>query len=101
MIEDENILRELIAKLNGWELLKEDKGGNVIFKLSKKVKLNNFTSALDYFNKIGAIAEEINHHPDLHLTGFNNIQILIFTFSLNGLTQKDFNLAEAIDIISL
>ena len=56
---------------------------------------------MDYFNKIGAIAEEINHHPDLHLTGFNNIQILIFTFSLNGLTQKDFNLAEAIDIISL
>ncbi len=103
LIEDENTLRQITAKLNGWDLLDNEKTseGKVIYKLSKKVKSKDFLSALDYFNKIGAIAEERNHHPDLHLTGFRNIEIIIFTFGLKGLTENDFNLAKSFDEIPL
>merc|ERR1711957_994169 len=103
LISDEKILREMLTKLNGWVLLEDekDKNGNIILKISKKVKAKNFVSALDFFNKVGAIAEERNHHPDLHLTGFKFVQIVIFTFSLKGLTENDFNLAKAIDEVEL
>ena len=43
------------------------------------------------------IAEARNHHPDLHLTGYRLVEIVIFTHSLSGLTQNDFDLANAID----
>ena len=103
VILDENELTVKTNYLAGWELLRNEKDekGNVYYKLSKKVEASDFLSALDYLNKIGVIAEKRNHHPDLHLTGFKNIQIIIFTHSLSGLTQNDFNLAKAFDEVPL
>ena len=56
-------------------------------------------AALTFFNKIGQIAEEQDHHPDLHLTGYRNVAIEIWTHAVGGLTENDFILAAKIDAL--
>ncbi len=101
-IEDETYLKKLIEELKNWKIIMEKAtDGNEFPLLRKKIKTENFVSAIEYFNKIAKIAEEKNHHPDLHLTRFKNIQIDVYTYSLKGLTENDFNLAKAIDQIPI
>ena len=60
--------------------------------LEKLYKFKDFVEALDFTNKIGAIAEEQGHHPDIYLT-WGKVRIEIFTHTVNGLTKNDFILA--------
>ena len=53
--------------------------------------------ALDFFRRIGQIAEDEDHHPDLHLTGYRNVAIELSTHALGGLSENDFILAAKID----
>ena len=66
-------------------------------KLCRKFTAKDFQSALNAINDIGVIAERENHHPDLHLTSYRDVEIVIYTHSLKGLTRNDFMLAEMID----
>jgi 4a-hydroxytetrahydrobiopterin dehydratase len=52
-------------------------------------------------NNAGSVAEREGHHPNLHLTNYREVELEIYTHSLGGLTQNDFNLAEAVDKISV
>ena len=54
-------------------------------------------TALDFFNRGGPVAEAEDHHPDLHLTGYRNVAIEIWTHAINGLSENDFILAAKID----
>mmetsp|Transcript_3525 Transcript_3525/g.7702 ORF Transcript_3525/g.7702 Transcript_3525/m.7702 type:complete len:148 (+) Transcript_3525:131-574(+) len=76
-------------------LLKESQDG--ILSLSRKFTAKNFQAALNAINDIGTVAEIENHHPDLHLTSYRDVEVEIFTHKLNGLTRNDFILAEKID----
>jgi len=91
---------ELAAKVSGmplWVLVEE--GG--VPKLSRNFQAKSFQAALNFIAAAGAVAEERGHHPDLHLTGYRNVQVIIYTHSLSGLTQNDFDLAQAIDGIKV
>jgi pterin-4a-carbinolamine dehydratase len=57
----------------------------------------NFQAALDAINAIGVIAERENHHPDLHLIQYREVEIVIWTHKLGGITQNDIELANRID----
>jgi len=74
----------------GWQL----KAG----KLEKQVKVKDFREALLLANRIGEIAEQENHHPDL-LVSWGLLQITIFTHSVKALTENDFILAAKIKSI--
>jgi pterin-4a-carbinolamine dehydratase len=54
-------------------------------------------SAMNSLVSIGQIAERENHHPDLHLTGYRNVSIVLHTHSLGGLSQNDIEVAKMID----
>ena len=54
-------------------------------------------TALDFFHRIAQIAEAEDHHPDLHLVGYRNVTIEIWTHAVGGLTENDFILAAKID----
>jgi 4a-hydroxytetrahydrobiopterin dehydratase len=56
----------------------------------------DFQKALDFVNKVGAIAEGQGHHPDIFLT-WGRAEIKIFTHKIEGLTESDFILAAKID----
>lgn len=64
--------------------------------LEKLFTFKDFQQALDFTNKIGAVAEEMGHHPDIYLT-WGKVRVIIFTHKVNGLTKNDFVLAAKIE----
>jgi len=81
---------ELQAELNPeWMLIDQCR------MLARTFVLPDFKSALELANKIGAIAEEEGHHPNLALT-WGRADVEIYTHSVNGLTESDFVLAAKI-----
>ena len=57
----------------------------------------DFLTALDFFRRIGEVAEAEDHHPDLHLVGYRNVTIELWTHAVGGLTENDFILAARIN----
>lgn len=88
---DSTEIHEKMQNLTGWTL-ENDK------KIIKEFIFKNFIEALAFTNKVGEIAEEEKHHPDIYLT-YGKVVIQQETHEGDGLTEKDFNLAEKIDQI--
>ncbi len=82
----------MLSKLKGWQVIDEK-------KLLKRIKVENFAQSLELANKIGAIAEEQTHHPDL-LVRWGGLRIELWTHAIDGLSENDFILAAKIDQIS-
>lgn len=59
----------------------------------------DFASALELVNRIGAAAEEANHHPDLGLT-WGRVDVRLSSHDVGGLTRRDVRLARAISAIA-
>ena len=87
---DELVAKQL-EKLDGWKLTDDGR------RIRKEWTVKNFLAGLAFFEKVGVIAEEICHHPDLHLVGYKNLAIEIWTHTLDGLSENDFILAAKID----
>ena len=64
--------------------------------LKKRFKFADFAEALDFVNRVGAIAERHDHHPDISF-GWGYAEFAITTHDTGGLTQNDFDLAAAIE----
>ena len=85
-------LDALVKKLGGgWKVVDEH-------HLEKEFTFPNFRKALDFTDKVGALAEEEGHHPDIYL-GWGKVKITLWTHKINGLTESDFILAAKIDKI--
>jgi 4a-hydroxytetrahydrobiopterin dehydratase len=59
-------------------------------------KFPDFEQALDFVNRVGAVAEEQGHHPDLLLT-WGKVEVTLWTHKVDGLTESDFIMAAKID----
>ncbi len=81
----------LLKQILGWSLLDDGKS------ISKKYSFKNFKEALAFVNKVGDIAENEGHHPDIHLTDYKYVAINLSTHAVGGLSQNDFILAAKID----
>ncbi|HXQ23259.1 MAG TPA: 4a-hydroxytetrahydrobiopterin dehydratase [Candidatus Acidoferrales bacterium] len=79
----------LLAQLDGWAVVDDH-------HLQNLYKLKNFVQALELVNRIGAIAEEQNHHPDIFLA-WGKVEVKIWTHKINGLTESDFIFAAKCD----
>ena len=64
--------------------------------LERSVNFPDFKSALDFTNRVGAIAEREAHHPDIHLA-WGKVRVEIWTHKIDGLTESDFVLAVKIE----
>ena len=64
----------------------------------KDFKFKNFKESQNFVSKIGDIAEDENHHPDITF-GWGYCKIKIFTHAIEGLAESDFILAAKIDQI--
>jgi len=84
----------LLAQVPNWQL---SSVGNAI---ERKVTFRNFVSALAFINRVGEIAEEEQHHPDLHLTGYRHVKVEVMTHAIGGLSENDFILAAKIDLLT-
>jgi 4a-hydroxytetrahydrobiopterin dehydratase len=83
-------LQELHGKLErDWQLINAH-------HLEREYSFRNFREALDFTNRVGAIAEKENHHPDIYLT-WGKVGLKLWTHNVDGLTENDFILAAKVD----
>jgi len=88
LTEDE--IRRTLMSMPGWSY-----SGNAIHK---KFTFQSFMPAIAFVNKIAEAAERANHHPDITIN-YSQVSISLSTHSEGGVTQKDSQLANAIDKI--
>ena len=77
-----------MARLSGWTLEGD--------RLRKRYAHDSFASALAFVNKVGALAEAADHHPDI-LIEYRHVTLTLTTHDSGGLTDRDFSLAAQID----
>jgi len=82
----------LRSELKEWSV-KEEK------VLEKEFKFKNFKQALAFVNKVGVLAQEEGHHPDIYLHDWNKVKLSLSTHAIGGLSENDFILAAKIDLI--
>lgn len=83
-------LRALERELGGgWRVVNDH-------HVEKEFRFTDFAEALAFTNRVGAVAEEQGHHPDIHLA-WGKVRIEIWTHKIDGLTRSDFVLAAKID----
>lgn len=85
----DDAIRERLAALPEWS-----RAGNEIVR---DYKLKDFMGALAFVNAAGLRAEELDHHPDILIHGWNKVRITLSTHSAGGLTDLDFRLAALIE----
>ena len=82
-------IKKLAEQLKGWEVVEEH-------HLRKIYEFKDFREALAFVNRVGELAEEQGHHPDISF-GWGRAEITIWTHKIDGLTESDFILAAKID----
>ncbi|MEL7587389.1 MAG: 4a-hydroxytetrahydrobiopterin dehydratase [Prolixibacteraceae bacterium] len=70
-------------------------------QLEREFTFSNFKQALRFVNKVGELAEEMDHHPDILLFGYKKVKITLTTHSEGKITELDYGLAEKIDQIKI
>ena len=80
-----------VRNVEGWTLDPDAR------RITRSWTVADFLAGIDFFNKVAAIAEEQEHHPDLHLEGYRKVTIALSTHAVKGLTENDFILAARIN----
>ena len=81
--------QQLLGELNGWTVQQE-------YHLTKSFSFPDFVKALACVNRIGEIAEQQGHHPDLYLA-WGKVKMEVWTHKIDGLTESDFIFAAKVD----
>ena len=90
---DKDDIHKYLKKVDGWDVKKNI---DESYYLIKDFKFRNFQESQNFVNKVGNIAEEENHHPDISF-GWGYCKVKIFTHAIKGLAESDFILAAKID----
>jgi len=83
--------RQQLDGLPGWRLTHDGQ------RIRKDWTVKNFMAGIDFFNRAAAVAEQDGHHPDLHIVGYRNVSVELWTHAIGGLSENDFILAAKID----
>ena len=84
-------LAALANQLPEWRVVDEH-------HLLREFKFKNFRAALEFVNRVGELAEQQGHHPDIFLA-WGRVEVTTWTHKINGLTESDFILAAKVDRI--
>lgn len=84
-----------LEKLQGWYLTYDGQ------RIRKDWTVKHFLAGMDFFHRVAEIAEYDGHHPDLHLAGYRNLSIELWTHAIGGLSENDFILAAKIDQVPI
>ena len=84
-----------LANLPGWRLSHDGK------RIRKDWVVKNFMAGIEFFNRCAEVAEADGHHPDLHIEGYRNVSVELWTHAIGGLSENDFILAAKIDALPI
>ena len=91
-----------VPSLKGEDLARLKRELNVAWQtvqehhLEREFKFKNFIDALRFTNRVGELAEQQGHHPDIYLS-WGMVKVTLWTHKIDGLTESDFVLAAKID----
>jgi 4a-hydroxytetrahydrobiopterin dehydratase len=88
---DAGQVKNLLNEVPQWHATPDNK------RIRREWRVKDFGTALDFFQRVGQVADQEDHHPDLHLVGYRNVAIELSTHSIGGLSENDFILAAKID----
>ena len=83
--------RRLLKEVKGWRLIERGKA------LEQNLLMKDFLAARDLIDRIAPVAQKEDHHPDLHLTDYRKLRIVLSTHAIGGLSKNDFILAAKIN----
>ena len=89
-------IHKYLKKIDGWHVKSDD---SKTYYLQKDFKFQNFLQSQNFVNRVGKIAEDESHHPDIWF-GWGYAKIKIFTHAIKGLHESDFILAAKVDKIN-
>lgn len=84
-------IQKLVGEIKEWTVVEEH-------HLTKVYKQRDFKESLAFVNRVGELAEQQGHHPDICF-GWGRVEISIWTHKIDGLTESDFILAAKIDAL--
>jgi len=90
-----DVAQQQLQQLAGWQLTHEGQ------RIRKDWTVKNFLAGMDFFNACAKVAEDDGHHPDLHIEGYRNVSVELWTHAIGGLSENDFILAAKIDQIPI
>jgi 4a-hydroxytetrahydrobiopterin dehydratase len=90
---DTSEIHKYLKKVDGWDVNSSDDKN---YYLEKNFRFKNFLKSQEFVSKVGFIAEQEGHHPDIY-HGWGYAKIKIFTHAIKGLAESDFILAAKID----
>jgi 4a-hydroxytetrahydrobiopterin dehydratase len=82
-------LQALQSQVEDWKVVEDH-------HIVKTYKFPDFRNALEFVNRVGEIAEQQGHHPDIFLA-WGRVDVTTWTHAINGLTESDFILAAKFD----
>lgn len=85
---NETTAKSILADLDNWSFVNDG--------IEKKFEFKNFSQALGFIVQVGLLAESKNHHPEL-FNVYNKVNIRLSTHDAKAVTDKDFDLAKAIE----
>lgn len=65
--------------------------------LQKEFEFTDFEQALAFVNKVGELAQQMDHHPDIFLHNYNKVRVTLSTHETGGVSEKDIQLSQKID----
>lgn len=87
----ESEIRNRLGELDGWVLGAEG--------IRKEYRLGDFRAVINLVNRVADLAEEANHHPDIHIS-YDAVSFILTTHDAGGITEKDLELAACIEAIA-
>ena len=84
-------LKSFFEQIHDWKLIDDH-------HIVKEYRFKNFQEALDFTNKVGELAEQEGHHPDI-LLSWGKVKVELWTHKIDGLSENDFIFAAKCDLI--
>ena len=84
-------LSSLAAQVPEWDVVEEH-------HLRRRFRFKNFREALGFVNRVGGLAEEQGHHPNIGF-GWGYAEVTVWTHKIDGLTESDFVFAAKVDAL--
>lgn len=88
---DEAAIESRMKELDGWT-----RDGN---RIRRTFEFSSFPAAIAFVNRVAGLAEEADHHPDIDIR-YRRVDLTLSTHSAGGITDRDIDLARAIDSLS-
>ena len=82
----------LAPEVPQWEVVEDH-------HLRRELRFRDFATALDFVNRVGEMAEEQGHHPDM-LLSWGRVEVTVWTHKIDGLAEADFVFAAKVDRIA-